>query len=207
VRALVKICGITSVEDGLMAAEAGVQAVGLVFWEGSPRRVDKKKAREIAGALPPGVWRVGVFVDATRAELAACCEAVPLDVVQLHGDESPKEAAGLGRKVWKAVRVGRGFAPGEALRFGDEVSGIVLDTKAGVPGGSGKAFDWELAREVRRAVPFLVLAGGLDPQNVAAAIRAVHPDVVDVSTGVESRPGRKDPAKVKAFLEAVRRQG
>jgi indole-3-glycerol phosphate synthase / phosphoribosylanthranilate isomerase len=208
-RVAVKICGITSVEDGLMAAQAGADAVGLVFWPRSPRALGVEAARRIAAALPPLVLRVGVFVDADRDHMAAVAEAVGLDVLQLHGDEPPEALVGLPRRAIKAVRVGPGFDPAEALRYQGRAGGILLDTRVdgGAPGGTGRPFDWAQVRAVREGASFLMLAGGLDPENVRRAVDAVRPDAVDVSSGVESAPGRKDPAKVKAFIEAVRAGG
>ena len=199
----VKICGVTSEEDALMAAEAGARAIGLVFWEGSRRRVDRKAALRISRALPAAVWRVGVFVDASAEELESCAAEVGLDVLQLHG-EAPLPPSG--RRLWKAVGVGEAFVPEEALGFVSKVEGILLDAKTDRPGGSGTRFDWARARGVREGAPFLVVAGGLDPGNVSLAIRALRPDMVDVSTGVEASPGRKDRSKVAAFMEAVRKE-
>jgi indole-3-glycerol phosphate synthase/phosphoribosylanthranilate isomerase len=208
-RVFVKVCGITSVEDALLAARAGADAVGLVFWPGSPRRVDLETARRISAALPPFVLRVGVFVDAPREELVRTSEAVRLDVLQLHGEEPPEDLAGLPRRIVKAVRVGPGFGLDSALRYEGAADGILLDTRLpgpdAAPGGTGATFDWSLAREVREKVSFLMLAGGLTAENVGRALTAVRPDAVDVSSGVESAPGRKDPAKVRAFLDAVAR--
>ena len=204
----VKVCGITTVEDGLAAARFGADAVGFVFWPQSPRWVDREKARQISRALPPLVVRVGVFVDASPDTIARTVEEVGLDVVQLHGRESPEDAARMPRRVIKAVRVGDGFAPEDALRYLPHAAGLLLDTKAdGMPGGTGRAFDWSLAREVRAKAGFLGLAGGLTPENVHVALAAVRPDLVDVSSGVESSPGRKDPDKLRAFIEAVRAAG
>jgi phosphoribosylanthranilate isomerase len=205
-RVLVKVCGITSVEDGLMAARAGADALGLVFWARSPRAVTLEQARGIAGALPPFVVRVGVFVDAAPAEVARAAEAVGLDVLQLHGDEAVEACRAAPRRVIKAVRVGPGFQPEAAVRYRDAVAGLLLDTRddRGLPGGTGRRFDWSVACALRAELPFLGLAGGLDPGNVAGAIRETDPDLVDVSSGVESAPGRKDEAKVRAFVEAVR---
>lgn len=204
-RTFVKLCGITTPEDATLAAEAGADAVGLVFWPGSPRRVDAPAARRIGAALPPLVLRVGVFVDAPPGELAAVADEAGLDLLQLHGREAPADCARMPRRCLKALRVGPGFRPEEADAFAAAASGILLDTRAvEAPGGTGRSFDWAVAREVRARVPFLVLAGGLTPENVGDAIRTVRPDAVDVSSGVESVPGRKDPAKVRAFMAAVR---
>lgn len=204
-RVRVKICGITSPEDARMAATAGADAVGFVFWHGSPRRVDAAGARRIGEALPPFVLRVGVFVNAPAESVARAVEEARLDLLQLHGEEPPESFAGLPRRALKAVRVGGDFDPEDALRYVGCAAGVLLDARVdAVPGGTGRRFDWGLVGRLRERVPFLVLAGGLTPQNVGEAIKAVRPDAVDVSTGVESAPGRKDPEKVLAFVEAVR---
>jgi phosphoribosylanthranilate isomerase len=207
-RLFVKICGITSPEDGVAAVEAGADAIGLVFWPESPRAVTPEGARAIGEALPPFVVRVGVFVDATRDEMTRVADAAGLDMLQLHGDEPPEAFAGLPRRALKAVRVGDGFAPEDALCYAGKAAGVLVDTRlpggTPLPGGTGVPFDWTLVKGLAEQVRFLVLAGGLAPSNVAAAIRAVRPHGVDVSSGVESAPGRKDPKRVKAFLDAVR---
>jgi len=207
-RVLIKICGITSPEDGLFAAEAGADAVGFVFWAMSPRRVDVERAAAISRLLPPFVLRVGVFVDASRDEMARAADTVGLDLLQLHGEEPPEAFAGLPRRALKAVRVGRGFKAEEALGYAGQAAGLLLDTRlagdTAMPGGTGVPFDWSLVKGLRAQVPFLVLAGGLSPENVASAIEAVRPDAVDVSSWVEAMPGRKDPTRVRAFVEAVR---
>jgi indole-3-glycerol phosphate synthase / phosphoribosylanthranilate isomerase len=202
----VKICGITSVEDALLAAECGADAIGLVLWPGSPRAVSRATARGIASALPRNVERVGVFVDAGADEVRRAAEEIGLDVVQLHGREAPEACRGLGARVWKAVGVGPGFRPEDALRYEGVADGLLLDTHGGggAPGGTGRAFDWDHARALRDRVRYLVLAGGLHAENVAAAVAAVGPDAVDVSSGVESAPGRKDPDRVRAFVRAVK---
>src|SRR5207244_7451986 len=205
-RVVVKICGITSVEDGLVAAQAGADAGGLVFWPGSPRRVDLAAARRIARALPPFVLRVGVFVDARREEMERAVTEVGLDLLQLHGREPPEALADLPRRAVKAVGVGEGFTAEQALRYEGRAAGILLDTRAdgGAPGGTGQSFDWTRVRDVREKAAFLMLAGGLNAGNVHRALTAVRPDGVDVSSGVEAAPGRKDPEKVRAFMAAVR---
>jgi phosphoribosylanthranilate isomerase len=208
VRLFVKVCGITSPEDGLAAAAAGADAIGLVFWPGSPRSVSVERARAIGDALPPLVVRVGVFVDARRDEMARAADAARLDVLQLHGDEPPDALSGLPRRALKAVRVGDGFAPEDALRYEGRAAGLLLDTRApDAPGGTGRAFDWSLARGVRERSRFLLLAGGLTPENVQAAIEAVRPDGVDASSSLEEAPGKKDHARVRAFVRAARAAG
>jgi phosphoribosylanthranilate isomerase len=207
-RVFVKICGIRSLEDARLAVEAGADAVGFVFWPMSPRRVEAEAAAAIGRDLPPFILRVGVFVDASLDEMARVADRVSLDLLQLHGDERPEALAGAPRRVLKAVRVGKGFAAQDALRYVGHAAGVLVDTRlageTALPGGTGVPFDWTLVRDLRDRVPFLMLAGGLSPDNVAEAIRAVRPHAVDVSSGVEAMPGRKDPAKVRAFVDAVR---
>lgn len=198
----VKICGITRAEDAAAAADAGADAIGLVFAE-SPRRVSVAQAQAIVAALPPGVTPVALFVDEPLAGIIATCRALGVRTVQLHGDESPELARALGDLcVIKAFRVGS-QADLEALR-GYPASAYLLDAKvAGKRGGSGVRLDWDLASRAT-ALGRIILAGGLSPDNVAEAIRRVRPYGVDVSSGVESSAGRKDPAKVQAFVAAAR---
>jgi len=207
-RLLVKICGIRSLEDARFAAESGADAVGFVFWYMSPRRVDPEQAAAITAELPESVLRVGVFVDAPRDEIERVSQQVGLDLLQLHGEEPPEALEGLSRPALKAVRVGPRFTAEEALRYSKTAQGIVVDTRLPgqtlMPGGTGVPFDWSLVANLAQQVPFLMLAGGLSPTNVADAVRAVRPDAVDVSSGVERMPGRKDPERVKAFIEASR---
>jgi phosphoribosylanthranilate isomerase len=207
-RLLVKICGITSPGDAALALAAGADAVGFVFWRMSPRKVAKERAAAIAQALPEAVLRVGVFVDAPREEMARVADFVGLDLLQLHGEETPESLAALPRPALKAVRVGKSFAPEEAMRYAGHAAGLVVDTRlpgeTQLPGGTGVPFDWSLVKGLAERVPFLMLAGGLGPLNVAEAIRAVRPHAVDVSSGVEILPGRKDEEKVRAFVKAAR---
>ncbi len=204
-RLFVKVCGITSEKDAEAAAEAGADAVGLVFWPRSPRAVGVEAARRIAAAVPPAVVRVGVFVDEAPETIARTVEAVGLDLVQLHGDERPNLLDALPCRAWKALRVGSDLTAADVAPWAG-AAGLLLDARAaGRPGGTGQTFDWTLARAVRERISFLVLAGGLDAQNVAKAVEVVRPDGVDVSSAVESAPGRKDSAKVRSFVEAARR--
>ncbi|WP_416426023.1 phosphoribosylanthranilate isomerase [Pseudomonas sp. App30] len=198
-----KICGITRIEDALAAAEAGADAIGLVFYAKSPRAVTAEQARAIVRALPPFVTTVGLFVNASRCELNEILEVVPLDLLQFHGDETPADCEGYHRPYIKAVRV----RPGEDLeaicKQYSGASGILLDTfVAGVPGGTGEAFDWSLV-PARLSKP-VILAGGLSAANVAQAIAQVKPYAVDVSGGVEAAKGIKDAEKIEAFMQAVR---
>ncbi|MDU9393658.1 phosphoribosylanthranilate isomerase [Pseudomonas sp. zfem002] len=198
-----KICGITRVEDALAAAEAGADAIGLVFYAKSPRAVNVQQAREIIAALPPFVTTVGLFVNASRCELNEILEAVPLDLLQFHGDETPADCEGYNRPWIKALRVRPGDDLEAACKLYARASGILLDTYvAGVPGGTGEAFDWALVPE-HLSKP-IILAGGLSPANVGAAIAQVRPWAVDVSGGVEQAKGIKDPERIQAFLAAVR---
>jgi phosphoribosylanthranilate isomerase len=201
-----KICGITRIEDALAAARAGADAIGLVFYAKSPRAVDVRQARAIVQALPPFVTTVGLFVNASRCELGEILDAVPLDLLQFHGDETPEECAHYQRPFIKALRVRPGDdLQAQCLRY-RQARGILLDTFVpGVPGGTGEAFDWSLVPE-NLALP-VVLAGGLSPENVADAIARMRPYAVDVSGGVEAAKGIKDPLKIQAFVRAVRAAG
>ena len=198
-----KICGITRIEDGLIAAEAGADAVGLVFYAKSPRAVSVQQARAIIAALPPFVTTVGLFVDADRSELNALLEVLPLDLLQFHGDETPAACEGFARPYIKALRVRSGDDIAARIEPYANAAGILLDTYvAGVPGGTGEAFDWSL---VPHGLPKpIILAGGLTAENVRAAIDQVQPYAVDVSGGVEASKGIKDAQKVRAFVRAVR---
>jgi phosphoribosylanthranilate isomerase len=201
---LTKVCGITDPQDALLAAACGARAIGMVFWPGSPRCVDVATARRIARALPPFVLRVGVFVDAEPDLMAHTAQQVGLDLLQLHGDEPPELCDRLPRRALKAVRVNGALEPERVQRYAERAAGLLFDSGGGaLPGGTGRSFDWRLLEPLRARVPFLVLAGGLTPENVRGAIAALDPDAVDVSSGVESAPGRKDPAKLRAFLAAV----
>lgn len=198
-----KICGITRVEDALAAAEAGADAIGLVFYAKSPRAVNVQQAREIIAALPPFVTTVGLFVNASRCELGEILDAVPLDLLQFHGDETPEQCEGYNRPWIKALRVRPGDDLEASCTLYAKASGILLDAYvAGVPGGTGEAFDWSLVPEYLSKP--IILAGGLSPDNVAAAIARVRPYAVDVSGGVEQAKGIKDGQKIQAFLDAVR---
>lgn len=198
-----KICGITRIEDALAAADAGADAIGLVFYAKSPRAVDVHQARAIIAALPPFVTTVGLFVNASRCELNEILEAVPLDLLQFHGDETPSDCVGFNRPYIKALRVRPGDDLEAACQHYAGASGILLDTfVAGVPGGTGEAFDWSLV-PARLSKP-IILAGGLSADNVAQAIAQMQPYAVDVSGGVEQAKGIKDAARIEAFMRAVR---
>ena len=214
-RTRVKICGITRVADALAAAAAGADAIGLNFWPGTPRRVEIARAREIAAALPPFVTRVALFVDPDPADVRAVLDALPIDVLQFHGDEPRGLCSAFARPYLKTVQVKDGVDLLEcASRYGD-ASGLVFDTfRAGaMPGGTGHTFDWSRLTPALRASlrSPLILSGGLDPANVGDAIRAVGPWAVDVSSGVEERgpdgaprKGIKNAARMAAFVNGVR---
>ncbi len=210
----VKICGMGRAEDVRAAADAGAAYVGLVLAE-SPRRLEPSDAAALARtAREAGVTPVGVVVDREAGEVASLAERVGLAVVQLHGRESPEACAGLredGREVWKAVRPrSREELEAAADRYGGAVDALLVEGWSPErAGGTGTSFPhaWLEEAEVRRAVGRLVLAGGLDPATVGEAVRRVGPDVVDVSSGVETSPGRKDPGRIRAFVAAVRSAG
>jgi len=208
----IKICGITRVEDGLAAADAGADAIGLVFAK-SPRQVTLAQARRIVAALPPYVSAVGVFVNARASTLMRTVIKAGLSEVQLHGDETPAFIAKLaGLRVTKGLRVrDRAFFVDAATVFARAgVQAILLDAySTRERGGTGRRFDWDLVTGARKAgaleeAPPLILAGGLTPLNVRSAIRRVRPWGVDVSGGVESEPGIKCPEKIARFIAAVR---
>lgn len=198
----VKICGITNREDALHAAACGADALGFVFYAGSPRCVTPEVAAGICRELPPFVTRVGLFVNETPERVGAIAGYCGLDVIQLHGDEDPGTCSYPPRRVIKALRVKNAESLAGHERF--QVSALLLDAwVAASYGGTGHCFNWALAATVARQRP-VILAGGLTPVNIAAAIRQVHPYGVDVSSGVESTPGIKDPEKVSQFIRMAK---
>lgn len=205
-RTRIKICGITRVEDALAAAAMGADAIGLVFAARSPRRVQIEAARAIVEALPPFVASVALFMDDDPAFVGSVVEALAPDLVQFHGAEDATFCESFGRRYLKAVPMaGRGTgAIVEAARAHPRAVGLVLDGHGlGEVGGSGRAFDWSLAQA--EGQPPLVVAGGLNPDNVAEAIRIAAPWAVDVSSGVEAAPGIKDHGRMERFIEEVHR--
>ena len=199
----VKICGITRVEDAQAAAQAGADAIGLVFYERSPRLVSIAQAAQLAAALPPFVTSVGLFVDADETFVRQVLAAVPLDLLQFHGDESPEYCAQFGRPYLKAIRVKAGVDLLQCAAHFRAARGLLLDAHVdGIPGGTGATFDWSL---IPKQMPLpVILSGGLDAGNVAAAIKQVQPYAVDVSSGVEVSKGIKDAAKIARFMKEVR---
>lgn len=197
----IKICGITDLGDALHALDCGADALGFVFYERSPRAVTSKKAQAIIAKLPPFVTVVGLFVNEDPRTVGEIADDCGLDVIQYHGDESPETVRLAPRRAIRALRV----RESETLSDIDHYPGnaLLLDAwVSGAFGGTGVSFNWTIASEIakKRSV---ILAGGLTPENVAAAIRTVHPYGVDVSSGVEETPGRKDRKKVAAFIRAV----
>jgi phosphoribosylanthranilate isomerase len=210
-RTRVKICGITRVEDGAAATRSGADAIGLIFWPGTPRRVSLDQALSIARSVPPFVTVVGLFVDPTADAVRAVLDRIPLDLLQFHGNEPADFCASFGRPYIKAVPVVPGVDLLQyAARYGD-AQGLIFDAfePGGLPGGTGRTFDWNALPDALQ-LP-LILSGGLTPQNVGAAIRAARPWAVDVSSGVEEtgddglpRKGIKSAARIAAFIREVR---
>ena len=200
----IKICGITNLADARLAVDLGADALGFIFYRPSQRSVTPSLAAEICAALPPFVAKVGVFVNESAARIQQVVTECRLDAIQLHGEELPAFCRSWPVKVIKAIRV----RDADSLRAAAEydVDALLLDTyTAEQRGGTGQAFDWALARQAKTLVrPPLILSGGLTPENVGGAIRQVAPFAVDVASGVEAEPGRKDPEKLRRFFEAVR---
>jgi phosphoribosylanthranilate isomerase len=210
----IKFCGLTRAEDAEFAASLGAAYVGVIFAE-SPRRLDPVAASSILGGVRGRATTVGVFGPATVETIATVAAEAGVEVVQLHGDPTPgvveRVRPFFGGEVWAVVRIAGSEMPKAAAALLGVADAVVLDAKvSGQLGGTGTAFDWDaIARTLdrRRVRARVVLAGGLNPENVAHAMRVVAPDVVDVSSGVESAPGIKDHVRMRAFSDAVRRQG
>jgi len=202
----VKICGITNVEDALLACEFGADAIGLNFYEKSPRCVSPFTASKIIGKLPPFVAAVGVFVNWQAAPVTSLAKALGFAAAQLHGDEPPKLVNEIAKKVpvIKALHLGKGSPLPPFPKYRGAAAFLLDAPHSGHYGGTGHTTDWALAQTAAKSHRIL-LAGGLTPENVAEAILAVRPYAVDVTSGVEAKPGKKDPAKLRAFFEAVTR--
>lgn len=199
----IKICGITSQEDAQAAVEAGADALGFIFAKETPRYIEPDAAAAIAAQLPPFITTVGVFIGRTPEEIEHIMSASGLSLVQLHGDESPAECRRLRVPFVKAIRV-QGEHSLEAMRIYPQARAFLLDTYvAGRPGGTGATFPWEIAATASQRAR-VILSGGLTPDNVALAVTQVRPYAVDVCSGVETRPGRKDHRKVREFIEHAR---
>ena len=198
-RTRVKICGITSIEDAAMAVESGADAIGLVFYEPSPRAVSLEQAQAICQSLPPFVTVVALVVNAEKSFIQHLLAALPIDVIQFHGDERAAFCEQFNRPFIKAIRMRPELVLSQCFAEFEQAKALLLDAyRKGVPGGTGEVFDWGRI-PAQRDVP-IVLAGGLNPDNVAAAIAKVKPYAVDVSGGVEQAPGLKDADKVKNFI-------
>ncbi|MGB8324978.1 MAG: phosphoribosylanthranilate isomerase [Candidatus Acidiferrum sp.] len=202
----VKICGVTGVEDALLACELGADAIGLNFFPKSPRCVTPFVAQNIVHELPPFAAAVGVFVNWKPEAVIALAKALQLAGAQLHGDETPADVSEVAEKlqVIKALRPARGSKPADLNRYRDAAAFLVDAAGTGHYGGSGETADWEFAREAAKSHR-VILAGGLTPANVGEAIRNVKPYAVDVASGVESKPGKKDAGKLREFFAEVAR--
>ena len=195
----VKICGITSVDDALAAVNAGADAIGLVFYEPSPRYVSEELAREVALAVGPFVTVTGLFVNESQKTLERVLSRVPLQLLQFHGDELPEYCEHFSRPYMKAIRMREGVDVAQEISRFSSATGILLDAyRPGIPGGTGAVFDWQ--RVPQQAAKPIVLAGGLTPDNVVTAIEQTACYGVDVSGGVEASPGSKDHQKIKDFI-------
>ena len=198
----VKICGLTTLDDAVRCVTLGADAIGLNFWLGSPRHTSIDTARRIVDAVGDRAEMVGVFVDFDLTQIREVLQNTGIPWAQLHGDETPELVDALLPRAYKAVGVKDGSAVELARRYPGEH--LLLDASVpGIPGGTGRTFDWAIAAEVAKERK-LTLAGGLTPDNVAEAVRTVRPFRVDVASGVESAPGRKDPGLVAAFIEAAK---
>jgi phosphoribosylanthranilate isomerase len=202
----VKICGVTNWPDARAACEAGANLLGFNFYEKSPRHLSPADASKIRAQLPPGVEAVGIFINAKPAVVASLCSSLRLDAAQLHGDETPSAAAEVSAtiRVFKAFRVGPDFSLATLDAYPDAFAFLFDAAHAGQYGGTGRPTDWALARRAA-LTSRIILAGGLKVENVAAAIRLVRPFAVDVASGVESKPGKKDHGRLRDFIQEVRR--
>ncbi|WP_151704668.1 phosphoribosylanthranilate isomerase [Nitrincola alkalilacustris] len=202
-RTRIKICGITRLEDARAAMDAGADALGFVFYPPSPRYIAPEQAAEIIAALPPFVTMTGLFVDASAAEVQRTIDLTRIDLLQFHGNESPAFCDSFARAWIKALRVAPGMDLTAMVDQYAAARAVLLDTYvSGVPGGTGSVFDWSVIPEALR--PGIILAGGLDADNVAAAIQQIRPWAVDVSGGVEARKGIKDIHEIKRFVNEVK---
>ena len=208
-RIRIKMCGTTNLEDALAAVEAGVDALGFIFYTKSPRNIDPEVARIIIEQLPPFVDTVGVFVDRDREEVEEIIRFCGLGYAQLHGQESPKYCERLARftapcQVIKALRVGGDLQADDITPYNDHVKGFLLDTyQKGIKGGTGQRFDWSLIQDLKLQRD-VILAGGLDSENVQEALAAVRPYALDVNSGVETSPGQKNHSLIRRFIHQVR---
>ncbi|MGH8809877.1 MAG: phosphoribosylanthranilate isomerase [Noviherbaspirillum sp.] len=212
-RTRIKICGLTRLADLHAAVQAGADAIGLVFYPKSPRYVSPETAAQLVAAVPPFVSAVGLFVNATLAEVEAVLKKAPVSLLQFHGDETPEQCCAIAERVnrpfIRAIRVGAGMRGDDLLEYehnyraaSPQFAGLLLDAFVDGYGGGGKVFDWSLIP--KELAPRVVLSGGLSAQNATEAVQQVRPHAVDVSSGVELSKGIKDPAKIRSFIGAVR---
>lgn len=212
-RTRIKICGLTRAQDVQAAVAAGADALGFVFYPPSPRYLDPQAARALAGAVPPFVTAVGLFVNATAADVCAALALLPVSLLQFHGDETVEDchaiASQVQRPFMRALRVTRAMTAADLIEYENQYragstwfAGLLLDAFVQGYGGGGKVFDWSVIPG--EIAPRLVLSGGLDASNATDAVRRVRPFALDVSSGVELSKGIKDPAKIRAFIAAVR---
>ncbi len=200
----VKICGLTRLEDARLAISLGADALGFIFYPRSPRYILPEKAKEIIAQLPPYVTTVGVFVNEPKESIIKIMNLTGIDMIQLHGEESPGFCASFFPRVVKAFRIREIDDLSEIINYKGRVRAILLDTFVrGIPGGTGQTFNWELALEAKKLGIPVILAGGLSPENVADAIKKVDPFGIDISSGVESSPGLKDQVKLRDLFKAL----
>lgn len=200
---LVKICGITNLEDAERAVDIGVDALGFIFVPASPRYVTIEHAASIISCLPSTVQKVGVFVNEEKQKIDSVIEQTGITQIQLHGDELPEDVAAFSVPVWKVFRVSPSFDVASIEKY--SVSAYLLDAfSTNAYGGTGKTFDWRIAIEAKK-YGSIILSGGLNPQNIAVAVRTVKPFGIDVNSGIESAPGKKDFAKLKMLFDELKR--
>jgi phosphoribosylanthranilate isomerase len=199
----IKICGITNSADAEMAHQAGADALGFIFFKGSPRFISNDKIKSIIREIPPFVSKVGVFVNASRDEVQRAIEETGIDTLQFHGDETPEACRGFGLKTIKAFRV-QGKDMLQIMPRYDVEAWLLDSFVAGERGGTGKTFDWDLAVHATSLGTPVILSGGLNPENIARAVSHVQPYAVDVSSGVESAPGKKDANLIATFIQRAR---
>ena len=198
----IKICGITNMDDALLAAELGADALGFIFVKSSPRYIHPSAARKIIQELPPFVVPVGVVADSTRKDILKLIEETRIRCIQFHGNELPKQMTKFSIQIYKSFRVDKEFNLETLQHY--KGSAYLLDTHVdGTLGGTGKTFDWEIAIAAK-AYGCIILAGGLTPENIAEAVKKVQPYAVDVNSGVESAPGKKDKNKLKLLFKTIR---
>jgi len=199
----IKVCGITRLEDALEAASLGADALGFVFYRKSPRFIETRQAAEIIEKLPPFIKTVGLFVNANMETILRTINECPVDIIQLHGSESPEFCAAMPRMVIKAFRVQSKDSIASLNDYSGSVRAILLDAYSKTsPGGTGQTFNWDVIPD---NLPNLILAGGLKPQNIADAVKRVRPYAIDASSGLESAPGIKSHEKMRGFFSAIPR--